>query len=78
MTAPHRIESATLGQARQVEAFVPGAGDGVVVAVIGMAHDAGGRVVPNAFDPTRGFQRAVAHDHHAGMLGEADTDAAAM
>jgi hypothetical protein len=46
---------------------------------IGMAHHAGGRVVPqHAGDALVGSDAAVAADHHAGMLGEAHSDAAAM
>src|SRR5438876_5610190 len=40
---------------------------------IGVAHHAGGRVVPqHAFDLARRRRRATAHDDHAGMLREAD------
>ena len=38
-----------------------GRGDGVLVAGVGVAHDAGRRVVPqHARDPSRRFRRAVA------------------
>ena len=54
-------------------------GNGVLVTRIGMAHDAGGRVVPqHALDPARRFRGAVAHHDHAGVLRVADADAAAV
>ena len=44
-----------------------------------MAHDTGGRVVPqNAFDPFGRSIGAVTDDDHAGMLGKTHADAAAV
>ena len=63
----------------QVQSMLARAGDGVVVAGIGMAHDPGGGVVPqHALDPAVGLGRAVAADHHAGMLRESHADPAAV
>src|SRR5262245_29617764 len=66
-------------EARQVESVFAGAVDGDVVAGVGMAHHARGGIVPqHALDASGGVGRAVADDHHAGVLGEADADAAAV
>src|SRR3546814_5601684 len=66
-------------QHRQVEALLAGAVDGVLVAGVGVAHDAGSRVVPqHALDSFRGGLAAVADDDHAGVLREAHADAAAV
>src|SRR5262249_50256661 len=63
----------------QIEPVGVGALDRGVIAGIGMTHDAARRVVPqDTFEAARGFLRSVGDDHHAGMLGVADADAAAM
>ena len=65
--------------AGQVEPVLLGAVDGDVVAGIGVAHDAGRRVVPqHALEAPGRLRRAVGDDDHAGMLREAHADAAAM
>jgi len=44
-----------------------------------VAHDTARRIVPkHPFEPCRRRRRAVGDDHHAGMLREADADAAAV
>ncbi len=66
-------------RASQVETLLAGAVDGDVVAGIGVAHDAGGRVVvQHAGEAAVGVVGTVADDHHAGVLGEAHADAAAV
>ena len=51
----------------------------IVIAGVGVAHDAGGGVVPqDAFEAARGIVGAVGDDHHAAMLRIAHADAAAM
>src|SRR5439155_19359782 len=76
---PRSWPEARLAETRQIEPFVAGAFDRGVVARVGVAHDAAGRIIPeHARDPLRRFRRTVGDDHHAGMLGIADTDAAAM
>jgi len=51
---------------RQVQALRVRAIDGVLIAGIGMAHDAGAGIVPqNSRDPFARGLAAVADDHHA-------------
>src|SRR5579885_2762147 len=57
---------------RQPEPLLPGAADGELVAGIGVPHHAGAGIVPqHAADAPLGGGRAVADDHHAGVM-EAD------
>src|SRR3546814_12413038 len=65
--------------AGQSQALLLGAVDSDVVAGIRMAHEAGGRVVPqNPLDATIGILRAAAADDHAVMLGKTTAEAAAL
>src|SRR3954451_7629396 len=69
----------TSPQHGQVQALLAGAGDGLRVAGVGVAHHAGGRIVgQHALDAPGGLLGAVADDHHARVLRVADSDPAAM
>ncbi len=64
---------------RQAQALLARAVERDVIARIGMAHHARGRVVPEHVRQAAGrVRRAIGHHHHAGMLAEAHADAAAM
>ena len=66
-------------QARQIQPLLLGAVDRVLVARVGVAHDAGRRVVPqHALDAPRRLGVPSADDHHAGVLRVAHADAAAV
>ncbi len=59
--------------------MLAGAVDSDIVAGVGVTHDPGSRViVQHAGDALGGLIGAVADDHHAGVLGEAHADAAAV
>ena len=64
---------------RQLEPLLLRTRNGFRVAGVGVAHDAGAGIVgEDALEAAVGFRRAVADDHHPGMLGKADPDAAAV
>ena len=59
--------------------MLTGAVDSDIVTGVGVTHDPGSRViVQDAGNALGGFVGAVADDHHAGVLGEAHTDTAAV
>ena len=63
----------------QIQTMNTCAGDGVIIAGIGMAHHPCRRIVPkHALDTSRSGWRAIGDDDHAGMLAEPDPDAAAV
>jgi len=67
------------GDHRQVKPLLFRAINGDLVTGIGMAHDAGARVVvQHAGNPFGRFVGAVTDDHHARVLGEAHADAATV
>src|SRR5690606_27735699 len=73
---PHSTGS---GEHGELEALLPGALPGDVVAGVGVAHHAGARVVPqHAGDAAVGGLAAVADDDHAAVLAVTHADAAAV
>src|ERR1700674_5173612 len=64
---------------RQVEPLLAGAGNGGVIARVGVAHDSRAGVIPeHAANALGRSLAAVAHDDDAGVLGIAHADSAAV